>query len=111
MQIAHRIQHGQVLGIMFQNFFVLGDRILQLTLLDTLLRSAEDFLFVETETKRHKIADSSSVLSGFTGKTNDHPVGDTWSNPGMAIRTWSFYGSTARIVWLLRVTGRECTSG
>ena len=29
----------------------------------------------------------------------------------MAVRTWSFYGSTAEFVWLLRVTGRECTSG
>src|SRR5258708_39252926 len=29
----------------------------------------------------------------------------------MAVRTWSFYGWIARIVWLLRVTGRECTSG
>ncbi len=29
----------------------------------------------------------------------------------MAVRTWSFYGSTVGFVWLLRVTGRECTTG
>ncbi len=48
---------------------------------------------------------------GFTGRTNDHPGGYTCNNPGMAVRTWSFYGCVVGIVWLLRVTKRECTSG
>jgi len=45
-----------------EDFFVLRDGVRKLSLLNELLRSAEDFLLIEPETKRHKIADSDSVL-------------------------------------------------
>src|SRR5579862_7384673 len=58
VEVADRIQDSQVLGIGLQDLFVFGDRVLQLALLDILLRSAENLLFVESETERHKGADS-----------------------------------------------------
>ncbi len=59
VKIANGIEHRQVLGVGLKDLFVLGNGVLQLALLDILLRSAENFLFVEAETKRHKSADSS----------------------------------------------------
>ena len=50
VKVTDGIQNGEVFRIMLQDFFVLGDGILQLTLLNELLRSAENFLFIETET-------------------------------------------------------------
>ena len=60
VEVTNGVGDGQFLGVSFEYFFVLGDGILQLALLDELLRSAESFLFVEAKTKRHKLADSSS---------------------------------------------------
>ena len=60
VEIANGVGDSEFLGVSLENFFVLGDGILQLALLDELLRSAENLLFVEAKTKRHKIADSSS---------------------------------------------------
>ena len=59
VQISNGIVDGEILGIVLQDLLVFGDGVLQLALLDKLLRSAENFLFVEPETERHRIADSS----------------------------------------------------
>src|SRR5258708_1253686 len=40
---------------MLQDFVVLSNGVLQLALLDKLLRGAENFLFVEAKTKRHRV--------------------------------------------------------
>jgi hypothetical protein len=58
VKVADRIQDRQVLGVGLEDLFVFRDRVLQLALLDVLLRSAENLLFIESETKRHKGADS-----------------------------------------------------
>ena len=60
VEVSNGVGDGEFLGVSFENFFVLSNGILQLALLDELLRSAESFLFVEAKTERHKIADSSS---------------------------------------------------
>ena len=60
VEVSDGVGDGEFLGVGFENFFVLSNGILQLALLDELLRSAESFLFVEAKTERHKIADSSS---------------------------------------------------
>ena len=59
VKITNSIVDGEILGIVLQDLLVFGDGVLQLALLDKLLRSAENFLFVEPETERHRIADSS----------------------------------------------------
>ncbi len=59
VEITHGVQHGQVLGVSLKDLFVLGNGVLELALLDVLLRSAQNFLFVKAETKCHKSADSS----------------------------------------------------
>ena len=61
VQIPHGIHHREILGIGLQNLFVLSDRVWQLALLDKLLRSTENLLFIEAKTKPHKSADSISV--------------------------------------------------
>ena len=58
VEIADGIGDGEILGIGFENLFVLSDGVLHLALLDILLRSAENFLFVEPETERHKSTNS-----------------------------------------------------
>src|SRR6202007_2338496 len=60
IEVAHSVQNRQILRVGLEDLFVLGNGVLQLTLLDVFLRSAENFLFVKAETKRHKSADSSS---------------------------------------------------
>src|SRR6201981_2394595 len=59
VEVAHGVHHRQILGGGFEDLFVLGNGVLQFALLDVFLRSAENLLFVEAETKRHKSADSS----------------------------------------------------
>src|SRR5205823_7529212 len=58
VKIAYSVRNGQILGVSLQNLLVLSDSILQLSLLDILLRRAESLLFVESETKRHMSANS-----------------------------------------------------
>ena len=53
VEVADSVGHRQILGIIFKDLFVFRDGALQLALLDILLRSAEDLLLVESETKRH----------------------------------------------------------
>src|SRR5580700_2429159 len=59
VEIANGVGDGKVFGVRLENFFVLGDGILHLALLDILLRRAEDLLFVEPETERHMSTNSS----------------------------------------------------
>ncbi len=54
VEIADGVGDREILGICFEDLFVLSDGVLHLALLDILLRSAENFLFVEPETERHK---------------------------------------------------------
>ena len=63
MEIANRVGYREVLGIRFEDFFVLSDGIGLLALLDELLRSTENLLFVKSKTECHKSADSSSGRS------------------------------------------------
>src|SRR5215472_9463113 len=58
IQVAYRVQNGQVFRISFEDLFVFGDGVLQLALLDIFLRSAENLLFIKSEAKRHISADS-----------------------------------------------------
>src|SRR4029077_1593056 len=58
IEIADGIGDREVLGIGFEDLFVLGDGVLHLALLDILLRSAENVLFVEPETERHMSTNS-----------------------------------------------------
>ena len=60
VEVSDGVGDSEFLGVSLEYFFVLADGILQLTLLDELLRSAESFLFVEAKSKCHKLADSSS---------------------------------------------------
>src|SRR5579863_1251466 len=60
VEVAHGIHYREILGVGFENFFVLSNCVWQLALLDKLLRSTENLLLVEAKTKRHKNADSSS---------------------------------------------------
>ena len=53
VEVADSVGHRQIFGIIFKDLFVFRDGALQLALLDILLRSAEDLLLVESETKRH----------------------------------------------------------
>ena len=59
VEIADRVVDGQVLGIVLEDLLVLSNGVLQLALLDKLFRGAENLLFVEAKTKRHRGADSS----------------------------------------------------
>ena len=70
VEVADGIGDGEFLGVGFENFFVLSNGVLQLALLDELLRSTESLLFVEAKTERHKIADSSSR---FTSRQKTSP--------------------------------------
>src|SRR5579863_4285521 len=63
VEIPHGVHHRKILGVGFEDFFVLSDRVWQLALLDKLLRSTENLLLIEAKTKRHKSADSSSGSS------------------------------------------------
>src|SRR5208337_546495 len=63
IKVAHGIHHREVLGIGFQDFFVLGDGVLQLALLDSFLRRVEYLLLIEAKTKRHKNGHSRSCLA------------------------------------------------
>src|SRR5262249_9118148 len=51
VKITHSIGDSKILWIRLQNPFVLSNRILQLALLDELLRSVESLLFVKTKAK------------------------------------------------------------
>jgi len=53
VEVSNRVTHREILGIILEDLVVLSDGILQLALLDILLRSAEDLLFIEPETERH----------------------------------------------------------
>jgi hypothetical protein len=55
VEIADRVVDGQILGIVLEDFVVLSNGVLQLALLDKLFRGAENLLFVEAKTKRHKV--------------------------------------------------------
>ena len=57
VKVADGIGDGQILGIVLEDLFVLGDGILQLALLDILLRTGENLLLVEAE-QCHKSANS-----------------------------------------------------
>src|SRR5262249_4152529 len=70
IEVADRVHHGQVFGIVLENFFVLRDGVLELALLNELLRSTENLLLVEPETKRHRIADSGLRTFPALGETN-----------------------------------------
>ena len=59
VEIAHGVGDRKVFRVVLEDLLVFGDRVLQLALLDILLRSAEELLFVEPETKRHMSTDSS----------------------------------------------------
>src|SRR5262249_17442956 len=53
-EIADRVQDGQILGVLFDDLFILGDGILQLALVDILLRRCRYLCFVKAETGRHR---------------------------------------------------------
>src|SRR5271169_912382 len=55
VEIADRVVDSKILGIALQDLFVLSNGVLQLALLDKLFRGAENFLFVEAKTKRHRM--------------------------------------------------------
>ena len=55
VEIADGVVDGKILGIMLEDLVVLSNSVLQLALLDKLFRGAEQFLFVETKTKRHRV--------------------------------------------------------
>src|ERR1035438_714373 len=59
VEVADRVGDGEVLGIGLDDFFVFSNGVLNFALLDILLRSAENLLFVEPETERHKVTNSS----------------------------------------------------
>ncbi len=53
MEVANRVEDSQVLGVLFDHLFVLGNGIGKLALLDMLLSRAEDLCLVETKPKCH----------------------------------------------------------
>ena len=59
VKIADGVVDGKILGIVLQDLVVLSNGVLQLALLDKLLRGAENLLFVKAKTKRHRGTDSS----------------------------------------------------
>ncbi len=59
VKVADGVGDGEVFGVGLDDLFVLNDGILHLALLDVFLRSAEHLLFVEPETERHKVTNSS----------------------------------------------------
>ena len=61
IEVTHGVGDGEVLRVILENFFVLRNGILRLALLDILLRSGENLLFVETE-QCHKSANSRTCL-------------------------------------------------
>src|SRR6202023_4091177 len=63
VEVSHGVTHREILGIILEDLAVLSDGILQLALLDILLRSAEDLLFIEPETERHRYELQPLVLS------------------------------------------------
>ena len=60
VEIAHGVRNCEVLGISFEDLFVLSDGVRQFALLDEFFRNTENLLFIETKTKRHMSADSGS---------------------------------------------------
>ena len=60
VEVAHGVRNGEVLGISFEDLFVLSDGVRQFALLDEFFRNTENFLLIETKTKRHMSADSGS---------------------------------------------------
>jgi hypothetical protein len=59
VEIADGVSDREILGISLENLLVLSDGVLHLALLNVLLRSAENLLFVEPETERHMSTNSS----------------------------------------------------
>ena len=55
VEIADGVVDGKILDIVLQDLFVLSNGALQLALLDKLFRGAENLLFIETKTKRHRV--------------------------------------------------------
>src|SRR5208337_245112 len=59
VEVADRVGNGEVLGVGLDDLFVFRDGVLNFALLDVLLRRAENLLFVEPETERRKVTNSS----------------------------------------------------
>src|SRR6266567_789164 len=53
VEVANSVQDRQVLGVFPDNFFILGDSIRELPLLDKLLRRGHDLCFIETKPECH----------------------------------------------------------
>ena len=93
VEIAHGIHHREVLGVRLEDLLVFVDGVLQLTLLDRLLRSAESLLLVKPETKRHKKPTPSFVLkflrssSVYCGEPKTIQRTVRLSMPALAFRT------------------------
>ena len=64
IKIADRVRDGEILVVVLADLFVLSNGVLQLALLDKLLRGAENLLLVEAETKRHRIEPNSRDCRG-----------------------------------------------
>ena len=116
VEVSNGVTHREILGIILEDLVVLSDGILQLALLDILLRSAEDLLFVEPETERH-IGTNSSPWS-YRGSYEHSWEASPWKclrqsrmQSRWPVGQGQLYGWTWQIAWLLRVTKRECTSG
>ena len=55
IKIANGIVDSKIFWVVLEDFVVLSNGVLQLALLDKLFRGAENLLFVEAKTKRHKM--------------------------------------------------------
>src|SRR5258708_8422330 len=55
VKVADGVVDGKILGIVLEDLLVLSNGVLQLALLDKLFRGAENLLFVEANTNRHKL--------------------------------------------------------
>ncbi len=90
VEIADGVGDGQVLGVVLEDFFVLGDGILQFALLDVLLRTGQNLLLVETK-QCHKSTNSRTCCS--RQSLDAEPVERSGKLfPGTALRVMSHIG-------------------
>src|SRR5581483_243493 len=73
VQVADGVRNRQVLGIVLENFFVLGDGILNLALLDVLLRSGENLLLIESEQCHKSVELQTQSLRSTNSNLRIHP--------------------------------------
>src|SRR5262249_36031455 len=84
VEIAHGVQNGEILRVLFYDLVVLSNSSLQLALLDILLRCAEDLRLVEPEPECHSL--DKRVYASMLPKTDPKSLLSS-----LLLRNWTFF--------------------